>query len=241
MLTCCARNSIEREQAMNSEERYVPALGYDLLTGLYDPVVALTTRERTFKRRLIQQVDVRENHSVLDLACGTGTLAVWIKQRVPGAHIVGIDGDPRILLLARQKAQKSGIDIVFDHGVSTNLPYESASFDRVVSSLFFHHLSHEDKACTVQEVFRVLKPGGEFHVADWGKPQNALMRALFVVVRSLDGFAITRDNVQGKLPELFRNGGFEDVEVRDEIATAFGTMALYAMKKRVSLSEEGVE
>lgn len=222
---------------MNNEKRYVPALGYDSLTSLYDPIVALTTREQTFKRRLIQQVDVREDHSVLDLACGTGTLAVWIKQRVPGAHIVGIDGDPKILLLAKQKAQKSGIDIVFDHGVSTNLPYESASFDRVLSSLFFHHLSHEDKARTVQEVFRVLKPGGEFHVADWGRPQNALMRALFFVVRSLDGFDNTRDNVQGKLPDLFMNGGFEDIEVRDEIATVFGTMALYAMKKPVSFSD----
>lgn len=216
---------------MNSAKRYVPALGYDVLTSLYDPVVALTTRERTFKQRLIQQAGVQDGHSVLDLACGTGTLAVWIKQRVPGAHVVGIDGDPEILLLAKQKARKSGLDIVFDHGVSTNLPYESASFDRVLSSLFFHHLSHEDKARTVQEVFRVLKPGGECHVADWGKPRNALMRALFVLVRSLDGFDNTRDNVQGKLPELFMNGGFEAVEVRDEMATVVGTMALYAMKK----------
>ncbi len=226
-------------RAMNSERRYVPALGYDVLTRVYDPVVALTTREQTFKRRLIRHANVREGHAVLDLACGTGTLAVWIRRRVPGAHVVGVDGDPNILGLAKRKAQRRGIDVVFDHGLSTNLPYESASFDRVVSSLFFHHLSHEDKARTVQEVFRVLKPDGEFHVADWGKPQNVLMRALFVVVRSLDGFANTRDNVQGKLPELFRNGGFEDVQVRDEIATAFGTLAIYAMKKRLSSRADG--
>ena len=216
---------------MNNEKRYVPALGYDVLTSLYDPVVALTTREKTFKGRLVEQADVQDGHSVLDLACGTGTLAVLIKQRVPGARVVGIDGDPKILLLAKQKAQKNGVNIVFDHGVSTSLPYGSATFDRVLSSLFLHHLSHEDKVRTVLEVFRVSKPGGEFHVADWGKPQNALMRALFVLVRSLDGFENTRDNVQGKLPELFMRGGFGNVELRTEFATMFGTVALYAMKK----------
>lgn len=224
---------------MDSERRYVPALGYDWLTSAYDPVVALTTRERTFKRRLIHQVDVQHGHSVLDLACGTGTLAVWIKRHEPGARVVGVDGDPKILRVAKQKAEKCGMDIAFDHGASTNLPYASASFDRIVSSLFFHHLSHEDKRLTIREVLRVLKPGGEFHVADWGKPQNALMRALFVVVRSLDGFANTRDNVRGKLPELFRDGGFEDVQVRDEMATILGTMGIYAMKKSPSRREAG--
>lgn len=223
---------------MNSQKRYVPALGYDLLTRLYDPVVAVTTREHTFKQHLMQQAAVREGHSVLDLACGTGTLAIWIKQRVTGAQIVGIDGDPKIVDLAKQKAQKSGVDIMFDHGFSANLPYDTASFDRVVSSLFFHHLSHEDKVRTIQEVLRVLKPGGEFHVADWGKPQNALMRAVFSLIRVLDGFENTHDNVAGKLPELFMHGGFADVSVRRELATAFGTMALYAMKKPVSFNEE---
>jgi ubiquinone/menaquinone biosynthesis C-methylase UbiE len=58
---------------MNNEKRYAPALGYDVLTSLYDPVVALTTREKTLKGRLVEQADVQDGHSVLDLACGTGT------------------------------------------------------------------------------------------------------------------------------------------------------------------------
>lgn len=224
---------------MNNEKRYVPALGYDWLTNLYDPVVALTTREHTFKQRLIRQANIRGGHRVLDLACGTGTLAIWIQRSVPDAHIVGIDGDPKILALAKQKARKSGADVLFDHGFSTNLPYESSSFDRVLSSLFFHHLSHADKVRTVQEVFRVLKPGGEFHVADWGKPQNALMRTLFYLVQLLDGFENTQDNVQGMLPKLFMKGGFEDVGVAEEIGTILGTMTLYRARKTVSCREAG--
>lgn len=223
---------------MDNEKRYVPALRYHWLTNLFDPLVALTARERAFKQCLIQQANIKEGHRVLDLGCGTGTLAIWIKQRVPGAVLVGIDGDQKVLDLARQKTRKTGVDVVYDHGFSTNMPYEHSSFDRVLSSLFFHHLSHEDKVITIHEVFRILKPGGEFHVADWGKPRNAVMRILFYAVQLLDGFENTRDNMQGRLPELIGNGGLEDVEVRDEMDTVFGTMTLYSGKKPLSVGGE---
>lgn len=216
---------------MNKAGRYVPALGYDWLTGLYDPIVALATRERTFKRRLLQQADIREGHRVLDLACGTGTLAIWTKQGVPGAEVLGIDGDRKILSMAQRKAQTLGVEILLDHGFSTELPYESSSFDRVLSSLFFHHLSRQDKMRTVGEVYRVLKPGGAFHIADWGRPQNGVMRTLFYAVQLLDGFANTRDNMQGLLPALVAEGGFDRVDEQHEIATPVGTMTLYEASK----------
>lgn len=218
-------------QATDTNRRYVPALGYGLLTALYDPVVAVTTRERSFKSRLVEQADIQEGHDVLDLGCGTATLTVWIKKRIPGANVTGLDGDAAILSRAQHKAKKNGVDIRFDHGLSTELPYAEASFDRVVSSLFFHHLCHDDKVKTIAEVFRVLRPGGQFHVADWGKPQNVLMRVMFSLVRSLDGLANTRDNAEGKLPSLFSNGGFENVRLTAEMATLFGTLAFCAMEK----------
>lgn len=216
---------------MTKPGRYVPAFGYDWLTGLYDPVVAVATRERTFKRRLLQQADIRDGHRVLDLACGTGTLAIWAKQGVPGAQVFGVDGDLGILSMAQEKAQTLAVEIMLDHGFSTELPYESSSFDRVLSSLFFHHLSREDKVRTAGEVCRILKPGGEFHIADWGRPQNGMMRILFYSIQLLDGFANTRDNVRGLLPQLVAEGGFERVEERHEIATPVGTMTLYEASK----------
>jgi ubiquinone/menaquinone biosynthesis C-methylase UbiE len=83
------------------------------------------------------------------------------------------------------------------------LPYPDASFDRVISSLLFHHLTRENKERTLREVFRVLRPGEELHVADWGKAQNWPMRVAFLLVQMLDGFETTADNVNGLLPELF--------------------------------------
>lgn len=221
-----------REARMRNGRGYVPALGYAWVTRFYDPVVALTTREGTFKRLLLQQAGLAPGQAVLDLGCGTGTLALAIKRAVPAAQVTGLDGDPEVLRRAKDKARGQGAEITFDEGLATDLPYGDACFDRVLSSLFFHHLSPADKRRTSREVHRVLKPGGEFHVADWGKPHSPVMAALFAVVRALDGVENTRDNAEGRLPAIFVESGFIEVQVRRELATPLGTIALYSMCKR---------
>ena len=214
-----------------TESKYVPALGFHWLTPYYDAVVGTTTRERSFKRALIKQARFEPGQRVLDLASGTGTLAIWIKQYQPRANVTGVDGDSAILSLATHKAQKANVSVQFDLALSYSLPYPAAHFDRVVSSLFFHHLSWEHKERTAQELFRVLKPGAELHVADWGRADNALMRGLFLFVQLLDGFKTTQDNVTGKLVTLFEQAGFVDVTQRQTFSTIYGTMALYSAVK----------
>lgn len=214
-----------------SKSKYVPALSFYWLTPYYDTVVGTTTRERSFKHALILQAAFKAGHEVLDLASGTGTLAIWVKQNQPLATVTGVDGDPAILSIATRKAQNANVAVQFDHALSYSLPYPAAHFDRVVSSLFFHHLTWESKQRTAQELFRVLKPGAELHVADWGYPTNALMRCLFLSVQLLDGFTNTQDNVSGKLIELFQQAGFSEVAQRQTFSTIFGTMALYSAVK----------
>lgn len=216
---------------MAQKARYVPALGLDVLTPLYDPLVALTTRERTFKRLLIAQASVRDGQRVLDLACGTGTLAVRLKLAVPGAIVVGIDGDEKVLERARRKAAQAGVDIRFDLGLSDQLMYADGSFERVLSSLFFHHLRPNEKRTTLREAYRVLVPGGQLHVADWGKPPNPVLRAMFYAVQLLDGFENTRDNVQGRLGRFFEEAGFKEVSMPARLNTPLGTIALYRAEK----------
>ncbi len=213
------------------ESRYVPALGFDWLTPGYDIVVGATTRERSFKRALIKQARIEPGQRVLDLASGTGTLAIWIKQHQPHADVTGVDGDPVILSLASRKAQKAKVLVRFEQALAHDLPYPAAHFDRVVSSLFFHHLSWENKERTVLELLRVLKPGAELHVADWGRAGSVVMRGLFLSVQLLDGFRNTQDNVSGKLITLFENAGFSQVLQRQTFATLCGTMALYSAVK----------
>lgn len=213
------------------ESKYVPALGFHWLTPFYDTVVSTTTRERSFKQALIKQADFEQDHRILDLACGTGTLTIWIKQHQPFTDVTGIDGDPEVLSIATRKALEADVSVKFDHGLSDSLPYPDAHFDRVVSTLFFHHLSWQNKDRTAREIFRVLRPGGELHIADWGRATNTVMRGLFIMIQLLDGIRNTQDNVAGKLTTLFEQAGFDDVAQRKTFSTIFGTLALYSAVK----------
>ena len=210
---------------------YIPALRFHWLTPLYDPLLRWMLRESVFKRHLVAQARIDSGHRVLDLGCGTGTLTVLIKRLHPGAEVSGLDGDAKVLEVAEAKAAKAGLKVTFVHGMAFDLPYADNSFDRILSSLLFHHLTRENKVRALREVFRVLRPGGQLHVADWGRPQNGLMRGAFLLVQMLDGFRTTADNVAGMLPDLFREAGFVDAEQRTRYGTVFGTLALYHSKK----------
>ena len=212
---------------LSRESRYVPALGFHWLTPGYDAVAGATTRERRFKEALIRQARFEPGHRVLDLACGTGTLAVWIKQHEPRAEVTGVDADPQVLSMASRKEREAGVSMTLGCAMSHELPYPAANFDRVVSSLFFHHLSWANKERTARELFRVVKPGASLHIADWGRAGNIVMRGLFLSIQALDGFGNTNDNVRGRLVPLFERAGFVEVSERRTFSTIYGTMALY--------------
>lgn len=215
------------DQGRSAEAGYVPALRFRWLTPAYDLVVRYTTREATFKSALLDQARIQSGHTVLDLACGTGTLTITAKQRVSGAQVFGLDGDPQILEIARAKARRAGASIQFGDALSHSMPYTDASFDRVLCSLFFHHLSTSDKHRTLREICRVLKPGGELHIADWGAAANPLMRAAFIGIQVLDGFTNTSDNIRGLLPQFMREADLVDVAETRRFSTMWGTLSLY--------------
>jgi ubiquinone/menaquinone biosynthesis C-methylase UbiE len=211
-------------------EDYLPALSYDRLTAIYDPVIRVGTRENLSKERLIDQAAPAPGMRVLDVGCGTGTLAIMLKQRHPGVEVVGLDGDPEMLGPGRRKAAEAGVEVKLDEGLSFDLPYEDGSFDRVVSSLFFHHLKRDAKETTAREVARVLRPGGELHVADFGPQRDPAMWLLSRGVRHFDGVDVTRDNYAGRLPEIFAASGLTDPRERGRMRTLFGSLSFYSAR-----------
>lgn len=221
-----ARGRVTVAAVAGRRQQFIPALRFDALTRVYDPVVALTSRERGFKRRLLEHARIKDGETVLDVACGTGTLAIEVKKDHPKAKVSAIDADPTILERARAKARDAGVKITFASGLATELPYDARRFDVVLSTLFFHHLTDEAKADTAEEIRRVLRPGGRTLIADWGRPQDPVMRTAVLGVQLLDGFRTTASNVAGRLPEFLREAGLKRVSVVDRMRSPLGTIEI---------------
>lgn len=140
------------------------AAGYDLLAWLL-----LLGRERAFRERLVRLARLQPAQSVLDVGCGTGSLAIAAKRRVGTAGTVqGIDASPEMIARARRKASKAGVDVPFTTGVVEALPFPDGRFDAVLSTLMLHHLPREARRQCAREMRRVLKPGGCVLAVDFG-------------------------------------------------------------------------
>ena len=211
------------------EETFVPAAGRRGLTALYDPVVALTMRERTFRARLVAQVAAGAPATVLELGCATGSLTVALARALPTASLVGLDLDTDVLARARAKDPDGRID--WREGSAVAVPLPDRSFDRVVASLVLHHLTTAQKRAALTEAYRVLRPGGRLHVADWGAPRDPAMRLAFLALRTLDGFERTRTHARGELPDMIAQGGFGEVRIRDRLRTGWGALELLSAER----------
>ena len=203
---------------MAEHRHFLPAAGRDLFLPLYDPLVSWMGFGRA-RNQLIEQANVQPDHHLLDIGCGTGTLAVQLKRQYPAARVFGLDPDPKALRRAKAKAERGGGSVNFEEGFADELPYDGASFDRVFSSFMFHHLEGQGRERTLREVLRVLKPGGSFHLVDF-------------IVSDGDGFlhrfmhshAEMKDNSNERILQLMNRVGFTNEEKVHEDTMLFGLL-----------------
>lgn len=210
---------------MTESKNYIPALKYDWLTKVYDPVLQLTMPERQFKSALIRQMEIKPNDRVLDFGCGSLTLSIMAAQMHPQAQFFGVDIDEKIISIAKEKLLKTGLNIDIRQYDGNRLPYPDNSFDHVMSSLVFHHLTLRQKYFALEEIYRILKPCGQFHIADFGKPAGALQRFGFYIVQLLDGFQTTTDNVKNLLSKAIKET-FPKAEETAHFKSIVGTVRL---------------
>jgi ubiquinone/menaquinone biosynthesis C-methylase UbiE len=202
---------------------FTPAAGHDIFLPFYDPLTRVLGFDR-LRNTLIDQAQVRSGHRVLDVGCGTGTLAIAVTSRHPEAEVVGLDPDPKALARARAKASRAGVTVRFDQGFADALPYPGAAFDRVFSSLMFHHLRPAQKDAMLREVRRVLAPGGRFELLDFSHPGGHVHGFLTRLVHSHASLA---GNVDDSIVERMTAAGFADAERVREQGTWFGRVALF--------------
>jgi ubiquinone/menaquinone biosynthesis C-methylase UbiE len=209
---------------MANKPDYIPALRFHRLTNSYDWLMDRLMHDTSTKRRLTRIVRLEETQKVIDVGCGTGTLAILLQQQFPSARIAAADIDPPTLRIAAEKCRKADLNVAFVQCAAQALPFATGSFDYAISCLLFHHLSLVTKRTTLLEIARILRPGGKCVLLDWGKGATPYHRAAFMFVRLLDGFQPTRENARDELPSLIAEAGFSQVREAFNESTPLGTL-----------------
>ncbi len=210
------------------EHEYTPAAGLHAFTPFYDAAVRLGLRERRMRDWLLADAGLAAGMRVVDLACGTGTFALLVKERVPDCEVIGVDVDERVLSIASRKAGRAGLRVHFERQLITQPLAVGAPVHRVFASLVMHHLDARARVDALVRAREALVPGGSVHIVDFGRPSSRRMRAAFLSIQMLDGFATTRDSVANTLPAHLRDAGLSDVRELRHLDTAFGTLRFWS-------------
>lgn len=176
---------------------------YDLLNRLLSFGVDQRWRAQA-AREVLQPFERTANPKVLDVACGTGDLSFALKRSRPEAAITGGDFAEPMLELARVKAEKRGMDIMFVQADGTNLPFDDAQFDAVTIAYGLRNFADPDAG--LREFRRVLKPGGRLAVLEFPPPPKGLLGSPFrfyfrQLLPQLGGLISGKKSAYSYLPE----------------------------------------
>ena len=233
----------------DGKRRYVRRL-FATIADRYDFITRFLSygQDRRWKARLIQRAAIARTDRVLDLACGTGDLT--FAAAVRASRVVGLDLTHRMLQLANARHQnRNGVGghlkrTAFVCGDMLALPFPSAAFDVVTTGYGLRNVP--DLPAALQEIHRVLAPGGRILSLDFNRPDNPLLRTAYLAyltaVGSALGFALHRDpDTYRYIPEsirqypgaagvaaMMRDVGFADVKVEPLLG---GLMAIHVARR----------
>jgi trans-aconitate methyltransferase len=182
---------------ISREANYIPALRFHWLTALYDPMIQRWIAASEIRAAMIEAMALQPGMRILELGSGPGRLAVAIKQRYPDVIVEGMDTDPAMIARSSYNAHAASVEVSFQLQDIARLD-NTRKFDRIYSTMVFHHLAPAAKLQALMAARDALLPGGYLVVADFGIPQNLLQWALFRCIQQpLDGFVNTQPHIDG--------------------------------------------
>jgi len=146
---------------------------YDLLNRIISLGV-----DQSWRRRAVASLALEGTARVLDVATGTGDLAIAIAKSLPEAEVVGVDPSTNMLAIGREKVERSGLAarVRLETASAESLPFADASFDGVTIAFGIRNV--EDRPRGLAEMRRVTRPGGHVVVLELGEPENGALAGL---------------------------------------------------------------
>jgi demethylmenaquinone methyltransferase/2-methoxy-6-polyprenyl-1,4-benzoquinol methylase len=168
------------EMALRGPVRPGSGAMFDRIAARYDLLNRLMSLgiDRLWRRRTAAALALAPGARVLDLATGTGDLALEILRRQPGTRCVGVDPSPNMLAVAAHKSQRAGLSsrLTLEVGVAENLPFGKAEFDG--TCIAFGIRNATDRLAALTEMARVTRTGGRIVILELGEPRRGLLGPL---------------------------------------------------------------
>ncbi len=175
-------------------------------------------RESKLRNMTVGLARIREGESVLEIGCATGSLTLAAKRKAGSSgYVAAIDLIPGMIEVSREKAKKEGLEVNFQPGSIEDIPFPDRQFDAVLCSFMIFHMSEGVRNKGLEEISRVLKPGGRLLVLDLAVPQKAFSRG---ALKLLLGFMLKHD-LEELSPKLL-SSGFSSLEIARAPFRVFG-------------------
>ena len=222
---------------------------FDNIAPTYDKLnhIMSLNIDRVWRRRVMRIVRRAKAHKIMDVATGTGDLAIAMAKRVDRTQILGVDLSEEMLAVARRKVEKQGLQerIMLEKGDAENLDMvASESIDAATVAFGVRNFENIERG--LSEIYRTLKPGGKLVVLEFSMPKNRLVRWVYsqyahrllpriggMISKDKQAYTYLPDSVEEfpapeRFAEMLRGVGFVRVKTRSQ---SFGIAYIYDATK----------